>query len=600
MSSIIRDIRTFITIIKQLLKLLTPKQRRRAIGVFILVVLGAALETLGVAAVLPFIYAVIEPQQLLENQYIRLFSNVFHIQNDVQLIILLGVGISLVYVLKNVFMMFITYVENRFKANFVYEMSKLMLHSYMKRPYVYFLGTNSAEMIRGLNDDINSINDMMTALFKIFSIAFMMVAIGIFLIVQNPGMAFGICLLAIVVFAVIVLVIKRKIRELGKLKIQYATEAYQYANQAINGMKEISVMKRENYFLNSYTSVMSKKRVADISYNTISVSPERIVEAVFVSGILGLVCVQVAFGGLSATLIPSLATFAVGAMRIMPSLSTMTTRMTQIMYLKPSLNGICNNIEEARKQEQELALRQSSYDRTDHQISFQDRIAVSDISWKYPNTDTYVLRNAEITIHKGECVALVGKSGAGKTTLADILLGLFQPESGSVCMDGIDIYTIPHAWSKIIGYVPQTVYLIDDTIRNNVAFGIEQERIEDDQIWKALEKAQMREFVEKLPQGIDTELGERGVKFSGGQRQRIAIARALYHDPDILVFDEATAALDGETENAVMDAINMLRGTKTLIIIAHRLNTISHCNRFYEVGNQIIVEKTREEVLENE
>lgn len=303
---------------------------------------------------------------------------------------------------------------------------------------------------------------------------------------------------------------------------------------------------------------------------------------------------------MTTALITNLAAFAVGAMRIMPSLSTMTTRMTQLMYLRPALSGICNNIEAARSQERMLLEQQSSIDDKEHTLEFRNEVVMQEIDWKYPNTEKYILKNARLAIQKGECIALVGKSGAGKTTLADILLGLLKPEKGSVFMDGKDIFTIPYAWSKIIGYVPQTVYLIDDTIKNNVAFGITAEAVDDTQIWNALEKAQLKEFVESLPEKLNTIIGERGVKFSGGQRQRIAIARALYHDPEIMVFDEATAALDGETENAVMDAINRLRGEKTLIIIAHRLNTISHCNRFYEVGEQKVVEKTRKEVLGDE
>lgn len=597
MKSLIQDVKTFITIIKQLLSLLTLKQRKQAIGVFVLVVIGAAFETLGVAAVLPFVYAVLDTSQLWNNRYIMMYADTFGIRTDTQLIVSLGILIGVFYILKNIFLMCVSYFENKFKSNFVYELSKLMLHSYMKRPYIYFLGTNSAEMIRGLNNDVNSIDDMITALFKIFSIGFMMIGIGVFLIVQEPMMAFGIVLLAVVVFTVIVLVIKRKIRELGKLRIAYVTSAYKYAYQAVNGIKEISIMKREDYFLNSYTGVTSKRKDADTVYNTISVAPERIVEASFVCGIIGIVCLQVGIGGMSTILITNLVAFAVGAMRVMPSLSTLTTRMTQLMYLRPALSGICANIEAARNQERMLLEMRDSIDSSEHEVSFHDKVDLQDIDWKYPNTDKYILKDTGITIHKGECVALVGKSGAGKTTLADILLGLFKPEKGSVCMDGMDIYAIPYAWSKIIGYVPQIVYLIDDTIRSNVAFGIEADVVNDDNVWKALEKAQLREFVDTLPDGLDTVIGERGVKFSGGQRQRIAIARALYHDPEIMVFDEATAALDGETEEAVMDAINRLRGEKTLIIIAHRLNTIRHCKRFYEVGEQKITEKTREEIL---
>ena len=600
MKSLLQDAKTFITTIKQLLGLLTPKQRKQAIGIFVLVVIGAAFETLGVAAVLPFVYAVLDTSQLWNNQYIMMYANTFGINTDTQLIISLGILIGVFYTFKNIFLMYVSYLENKFKANFSYELSKLMLHSYMKRPYIYFLGTNSAEMIRGLNDDINSINDMITALFKIFSIGFMMIGIGVFLIIQEPLMAFGIVLLAIVVFAMIVLVIKKKIRELGKLKIELATLAYKYAYQAVNGIKEISIMKREDYFLNSYTGITYRKKDADTVYNTISVAPERIVEASFVCGIIGIVCLQVGIGGMSTVLITNLVAFAVGAMRVMPSLSTLTTRMTQLMYLRPALGGICANIEAARAQERMLLEKGDSIDNSEHEVSYHDKVVIQDLDWKYPNTDKYILKDTGITINKGECVALVGKSGAGKTTLADILLGLLKPENGTVCMDGMDIYTIPYAWSKIIGYVPQTVYLIDDTIRNNVAFGIEDTKVDDAQVWKALEKAQLKEFTETLPDRLDTIIGERGVKFSGGQRQRIAIARALYHNPEIMVFDEATAALDGETEEAVMDAINRLRGEKTLIIIAHRLNTIRHCNRFYEVGEQKITEKTREEILGEE
>lgn len=597
MKSLIQDAKTFITIIKQLLSLLTPKQRKQAIGVFTLVVIGAAFETLGVAAILPFVYAVIDTSQLWENHYVKMFADAFGINTDTQLIAGLGLLIGLFYIFKNIFMMTVSYIENKFKLNFAYELSRTMLQSYLKRSYVYFLGTNSAEMIRGLNDDINNMNDMLTALYKFFSLSFMMVGICIFLVVQDPGMAFGIAILAVFVFALIICVIKRKIRELGKLEMKYTTEAYKYAYQAVNGIKEISIMKRERYFINSYTGVTSEKKEVDIVYNTISVAPERIIEATFVCGILGIICIQVGVGDMTADLITSLAAFAVGAMRIMPSLSTLTSRMTQIMYLRPVLSSICTNIEAAKNQERELLEMQDSIDSSEHVLDFCGEVVLHEINWKYPNTDKYILKDTGVTIHKGECVALVGKSGAGKTTLADILLGLLKPEKGSVCMDGMDIYAIPYAWSKIIGYVPQTVYLIDDTIRNNVAFGIETDAMDDDKVWEALEKAQLREFIEALPDRLDTIVGERGVKFSGGQKQRIAIARALYHDPEIMVFDEATAALDGETEEAVMDAINRLRGEKTLIIIAHRLNTIRHCDRFYEVGEQKVIERTREEVL---
>ncbi|MDE6946927.1 MAG: ABC transporter ATP-binding protein/permease [Anaeroplasmataceae bacterium] len=597
MNNIFKDIKTFFRTIIQLQRLLSHKQRIRAIGVFFLTFLGAAFETLGVAAILPFISAIMSPSVLRENQYIKWVISSFTIENDNNLIVFLGIIISIVYLFKNVFLIFVSYAEAKFRTSFVYELSKMMMHSYLKRPYVYFLDTNSAEMMRGITDDINSASELIAAIFKICSVCLMIIGIGFFLIFQDPFMATGIMILALTMFAIIVLTVKKKTKELGILKLELATKANKYAYQAFNGIKEITIMKREDYFLRSYIDVTAKKKKADVTYACISTSPERIIEAVFLTGIIALVCFQVETGKLSASFIPNLATFAIGAMRILPSLSTLTTRMTQIMYLRPALAGICDNVEAARKQELQILKNQNKANISDKSISFKDTISLNNVSWKYPNSTVHILENASMEIKRGESVALVGKSGAGKTTLADIILGLLEPELGSALLDGVDIFSIPQSWCKLIGYVPQTVYLIDDTIRNNVSFGIPSEEVMDIQIWNALEKAQLRNFVESLPEQLDTVIGERGVKFSGGQRQRVAIARALYQDPEILIFDEATAALDSETEQAVMEAIDALQGHKTLIIIAHRLNTIRQCDRFFEVEDKKIIEKSKDEVL---
>ena len=587
MDNIFKDIKTFFRTIIQLQKLLSYRQQMRAIGVFFLTFLGATFETLGIAAILPFISAIMNPFVLRKNQYIEWLINTFKIENDNNLIVFLGIVISVVYLFKNMFLIFVSYVEARFRTGFVYELSKMMMHSYLKRPYVYFLDTNSAEMMRGISDDINSASELIAAIFKICSVCLMIGGIGFFLIFQDPFMATGIMILALVMFVIIILTVKRKTKELGILKLELATEANKYAYQAFNGIKEITIMKREDFFLRSYIDVTAKKKKADVTYACISASPERIIEAVFLTGIIALVCFQVETGKLSASFIPNLATFAIGAMRILPSLSTLTTRMTQIMYLRPALAGICDNVEAARQQETQILENQNKANIGNKLISFKG-ISLNNVSWKYPNSTVYILENASMEIKRGEAVALVGRSGAGKTTLADIILGLLKPESGSVLVDGVDIFSIPQSWCKIIGYVPQTVYLIDDSVRNNVSFGIPAKEVSDIKIWDALEKAQLREFVESLPEQLDTIIGEQGVKFSGGQRQRIAIARALYQNPEIL---------DNETELAVMEAIDALQGHKTLIIIAHRLNTIRQCNRFFEVENRKIVEKSKDEVL---
>lgn len=597
MNMLRRDVAAFFNTISQIKELLSRKQQLQALGVFVLILFGTALETLGIAAILPFIYAVMSPQQLWKNEYIQIFARLFHFESDIALIIFLGAAIGAVYLLKNLFLLFTAYVQARFRSRVAYEMAKLMLHSYLKRPYLYFLSTNSAEMMRGVNEDINSVGELVDCLFKIFSLCLMIIGIGIFLIAQDPVMALGIMILAAVIFLLIMLTIKKKTKNVGILKRDLAAQAYQYAYQAISGIKEIIIMNREDHFLKSYTGVMSRKRKADVIYSFISACPDRIVEGAFVIGIMAIICLQVMNGQLSDTFLPNLAVFAVGAMRILPSLSTLTSRMAQLVYLRPALNAAGENVKAAKQHEAEIMERKKKDGACDEDLVFSEKIEVRNITWKYPNSETCILKDANMSIERGQAIAFIGKSGAGKTTLADILLGLLKPQSGSVYMDGMDIFSIPQAWSRMVGYVPQSVYMIDDNIRNNVSFGIDQREVDDQKVWRALEEAQLKEFVEQLPGKLDTVIGERGIKFSGGQRQRIAIARALYHNPSVLVFDEATAALDGETEQAVMEAIEELQGNKTLIIIAHRLNTIRNCDRFFAVENGKIVEKQYDEVF---
>lgn len=268
-----------------------------------------------------------------------------------------------------------------------------------------------------------------------------------------------------------------------------------------------------------------------------------------------------------------------------------------LVYYVPMLDNVYQVITEANKYEKEQKKYQRIYGikESQRECEFTDKVSIQNVSWKYNENKENILTELNLEIQKGESIALIGASGAGKTTLADIVLGLLPPQSGRVCVDGRDIYSMPEQWAQIIGYVPQNVFLMDDTVRNNVAFGLKD--IDDDLIWIALEEAQIKDFVEKLPKGLDTFVGERGVKFSGGQRQRIAIARALYNSPQILVLDEATSALDNDTENAVMEAVDALQGKMTLIIVAHRLTTIRNCDKIYEVKNGVAVLREKNEVL---
>ena len=329
-----------------------------------------------------------------------------------------------------------------------------------------------------------------------------------------------------------------------------------------------------------------------------SETPAYIIEAMCVTGIVGALCIRIGNMDNISTFVPQLAAFAMAAFRLLPSIGIISSYYNNCVFYLPTIEEVYGNIVEAKRFEDEL-MHDSDLQNIDNDITvaFERELALKDIVWKYPDGIENILDHISLTIKKGESVALVGPSGAGKSTLVDIILGLFKPQKGSVLIDGINILGNREVLSKIIGYVPQSVYFLDDTVRRNVAFGIYDKEIDDEAIWKALEQAQMKTMIENLPEGLDTMVGERGIRFSGGQTQRIAIARALYTNPDILVLDEATSALDSETENAVMEAIDALKGQKTLIIIAHRLTTIKNCNKIYEISNGKVIEKNYDDLI---
>ena len=322
-----------------------------------------------------------------------------------------------------------------------------------------------------------------------------------------------------------------------------------------------------------------------------AIAPKYMVEAVCMTGLLVAIAIKLNFGQKDMeAFIPQLATFAVAAFRLLPAVGRINEHVANILYAVPSVDLIYNDLKEIED------YKKSKIQDETTEWHFKDALHVKKVTYAYPNSEVNVL-NEECIIPKGKTVALIGSSGAGKTTLADIILGLLSPQRGKILVDDIDVFKNLNLWHKNIGYIPQVIYLSDDTIRNNVAFGVHEDKIDDEAVKTALKKAQLWEFIDTLPDGLDTIVGDRGVRLSGGQRQRIGIARALYHDPEILVLDEATSALDNETETAVMEAIESLQGSKTMLIIAHRLTTIRNADIIYEVGEGKVVERSKEYVF---
>ena len=595
------NLRTMIQMLKQLNYILDKSQKKRAFWLLSVIILSAGFELLGVTAILPFVEATVSPNKMLQNKYVMKIAPVFGIDNANMLLIFMGIGLILVYLVKNAFMLYANFVQYDFATRIQKEISVKMLHSYMSRPYTFFLRTNTSEILRGCSSDTVCVYSIIDFLSTILTQILMVFLIGIFLIYTDPIIAISVLSLMLIILLCMVLFFKPTIKKAGQRNIELLTINNKILVQITNGIKEIFVMQRKKLFLDAYDEASEQFRKMQRTYNVLSSSPDKIVEGVCISGIIGIVCIRlVNDSGNMIDFIPKLAAFAMAAFKILPSIGKIANRMTGIIYNRPGLVNVYQNMIEADRYTEQMRQYVANKQMDAEQpidLRFQKQLSINHVFWQYENQMGSVLADLQLTIHKGESVAFVGASGAGKTTLSDVILGLLQPVKGSVEMDGIDVYTIPMQWAHIVGYVPQAIFLMDDTVRNNIAFGLPVDTIEDKHIWDALEKARLKDFVEKLPYGLDTIVGERGVKFSGGQRQRIAIARALYNRPEILVLDEATAALDNETETAVMESIDALQGQITMIIVAHRLTTIRNCDRIYEIKDGMAVERSKEEVL---
>lgn len=593
------NLRSVKKVCKQLLYILTTKQKRDSILVFVSMIVLSLLELMSVTAIYPFLQTVMNPEQIRVEWYGRWAYGIWPDMTGLQITLMLGIMLVIVYLIKNAFALVCIYIQCRFATAFKRIGSKRMLDSYLKRPYEYFANTNSGFILRGINSDINSSYVILCNTFTICSELMTIVILGVYLFLTDWFISLCAMGLAAACFLFIVLGFKGIMKQTGKEFRKAIGRQNQYAYQAINGIKEITVSDRRQHFVEAFDEASKQVEHADAVNCFVLSCPDRILEGVCISGLIGIVCIRVSMGVDMETFIPILGSFAMAAFRILPSIAKISSRMNGIVYGMPALQNCYDNLHVAEQYDKELS-HLPDYDRytaQEENLQFHKALEIKNITWKYRNAQKPVLQGLSLTINRGESVAFIGSSGAGKTTLADVIMGLLRPQAGTVEMDGIDINSMPHEWAHIIGYIPQSVFLIDDTIRANVAFGLPDKLVSDERVWSALEKAQLLDFVEKLPSGLDTIVGERGLKFSGGQRQRIAIARALYENPDILVLDEATSALDNETETAVMESIDALQGSITMIIVAHRLTTIRNCDHIFEIKDGVAFERDKAEVL---
>lgn len=593
-----QNIKTFFQMFRQLMFILNRRQKKRFAGLVLGSILVAMLETLGISVIIPFILVMLSPDEFLQNRYVQIFVNILGLTEYLQVLLAVALVIILVYVLKSAIVLSISFFQARFRNELERDLSNMMLNSYLHQDYLFHINTNSSEVVRSVHSDISGVASVVENFSSIASEGLTTLLIGIFLICINPVMAVILLVLAGLTSLGIIVAFKKKTNISGEQCRNAFQKKIQYIQQSENGIKDIIVKRKYAYFMEQFKRYSQQACHYNTIYLTIAKVPSRIIEVVFIAGLLLSSIFCIGRGGNASLYVTQLGTFAVAAVRILPSISNIAVYMNNLIYFRPTVEAtyqsLLDGVGSSYKQIGDYALHRDTQRK---ETEFKDKIAINNIKWKYADNLDYVLDNVSLEIKRGEAIAIIGPSGAGKTTLVDVLLGLLKPGSGSVTIDGRSIFEDPAMWAETVGYVPQSLFLLDDTIRNNIAFGIPEEKIDDSRIQKVLEEAQLKDMVDKLPEGLDTNLGEQGLKISGGQRQRIAIARALYADPEILILDEATSALDKDAEAAVMSAVDALHGKKTLVIVAHRLSTIRKCDKIYEVREKKIFLRNKEEVL---
>lgn len=564
------------TTLNKLFHLFDARTRFQFLLLFGLMLLTAVLETIGIGLVMPFIAVITTPGIVETNAWLNRAKLTIGAKGQSDFLIVMSIGLIVFYALKNASLGVSGYLQLRFVFSKRTMLGKRLLKAYMLKPYTFHLEHNTAELTRNITHESIRVFNFVQSLFKTCSELLVFSIVVIMLLWINPIAVICSVLMLGLLSWIFYKSVSAHVAALG-LKVQTSIQhMHQSVLEGIGAIKEVKLSGRNDFFPNRYYAAMMENARSNWRYSTINMMPRLFLE-VFAVGSVSLIIVTLHMQGKDIRMIlPTLGVFAMAAIRLMPSLSQIVANLHAIRFDSSAIDVIYKDI--------------SSHSAAPHvrlagmsapELIFQDRLKIVNLGYAYPNSNGDALHGISLEINKGQAIAFAGPSGAGKTTLANLVLGLLTPSEGCICLGDRNVYENLAAWQRKIGYVPQDIYLLDASIRSNIAFGLEEDEIDEGKVRKAVEIAQLEAFVSRLPDGLGTVIGEHGVRLSGGQRQRIGIARALYHEPEILILDEATSSLDGETEQEVTQAIDILSGRKTLIIIAHRLSTIKNCDRIY-------------------
>ena len=563
---------------------LTPRERRALIGIFILILVGTVLETFSVGLLIPALSVLTKDDSGFNLPYVTLKSSL----SKTQLIQLAAGAIFIVYLTKNVFLGVSTWIQRGFLTKISARLSARMLEIYMRQPYSYHLRQNSSVLIRNTQDSAMVVAGGIEPSLTVLSDGLIAVSLFFVLVVVEPlGTLSAIALFMSATF-LFQRFTNRRLQSWGKLRQHQKGKIIQTVQQSLGAVKDVQVLGREQTFIDIHREQQEVDTDLLRRIGMTQALPKLWLEIVAMGSMASLVVIMLWVGKDVNEIVPVIGLFALSAFRVLPSVNKIVNGMQTLRVSRSTIETIHHDLG--------LSTREKS-GRCDSGFQFTS-LSTQNLCFRYDMTEVDVLNDVNIAVQSGEAVGFVGQSGSGKSTLIDILLGLLDPKSGSVLINGSDIGEVRQQWQHIVGYISQSIFLMDDSLRRNIAIGIADKEIDEAAIVEALNSAQLSDFVAALPEGLDTVVGERGVRLSGGQRQRIGIARALYHRPSVLVLDEATSSLDTETEKGVMQAVQALQGDKTVIIVAHRLSTVEYCDRLYRLdAGRIVDEGTFDEVM---
>ena len=569
--------------LKKLKFIFSTNQKRQLLILGVLLLIGMIFEMAGLGVLIPALAIILNPN-IAENYHsLKPLMKFLGYPSSDKLVLYGLLLLVIVYFTKITFLTYLSWRQSKFSSTLGAELTFSLFKGYMTQPYSFHLQRNSSLLIKNIQAEIGQFTTFSQSVIFLTIESSVILGSALMLIIIDPIGAISICLFLLITSIIFHRLTKNKLLVWGQQRQEYDTQINKHLIQGLNAVKDVKIYGKEQYFLSKFNTPNFKKAKTFTNQVTLQQIPRLYLELLSVMGLAGLVIIKILQHEPLDLLLPTLGVFVAAAFRMLPSVNRIMSSIQGIKFAKPVVDVLYHEFHLIRFAN---VLDTSEIGK----MSFENNITISNLSFNYEGTNTLAINDISIEIKQGESIGLLGPSGSGKSTLVDLILGLLSANKGNIKVDGKDVNENLRQWQNQIGYVPQTIYLIDESILKNVAFGIPDELIDMKAIKNAIQAAQLNDFIETLPEGLETYVGERGVRLSGGQRQRIGIAIALYHDPMVLVLDEATSALDYETEKGVMESVTEFQGQKTLIIVAHRLSTLEKCDRTYQLHNGRIID----------